>query len=94
MAYKRTSNKKEAKNEWKQVPDMVGFTVIGDRDRFSLSFEVCEGMRIGINGCRVFNGKNGPFISYPAWKDKSNSYHNYCYITLTDEEIQKIISVL
>ena len=94
MAYKRTSNKKEAKNEWKQVPDMVGFTVIGDRDRFSLSFEVCEGMRIGINGCRVVSGKNGDFISYPAWKDKSNSYHNYCYITLTDEETAKIISVL
>lgn len=94
MAYKRTSKQEEAANEWRNVPDMVGFSVIGDMDRFSLSFEVCEGMRIGINGCRIVNGKNGYFISYPAWKDKSGSYHNYCYINLTYEEIEKIISVL
>ena len=94
MAYQRKSNTKEATKEWKAVPDMPGFTVIGDRDRFSLSFEVCEGLRIGINGCRAIAGKNGDFISYPAWRDKSGSFHNYCYITLTDEETAKVISVL
>jgi len=91
MAYTR---KESQSNDWKAVKDMTGFSVIGTKDRFSISFEVCEGMRIGFNGCRVVSGKNGEFISFPAWKDKSGNYHDYCYITLTPEEVSKIIKAL
>ena len=93
MAYQRKTNETK-KNEWKQVPDMTGFSVIGTRDRFSISFEVFEGFRIGINGCRVVTGKNGDFISFPAWKGKDGSYHDHCYMTFSDEEKDKIISTL
>lgn len=89
MAYAR-----KQKQEWKDVKDMTGFTVIGTRERFSLSFDVCEGMRIGINGCRVVSGKNGDFISFPAWKDAQGNYHDYCYITLSPEETERIIKTL
>lgn len=91
MAYTR----KETQNSnWKEVKDMTGFSVIGTKDRFSISFEVCEGMRIGFNGCRVRSGQNGEFISFPAWKDKSGNYHDFFYITLTPDEVAKIIKAL
>lgn len=91
MAYTR---KKKTENAWKQVKNMTGFTVIGSRDRFSISFEPFEGFRIGMNGCRVVTGKNGDFISFPAWKDKDGNYHDHCYMTLTEEETSYIIETL
>ena len=92
MAYQRKNS--NTKQEWKQVKDMAGWSVIGTRDRFSISFEPFEGMRMGFNGCRVVSGKNGDFISFPAWKDNSGNYHDYCYITLTEEEVKNIISTI
>lgn len=94
MAYQRSNAKTEQKSNWIQIPDMVGFAVIGNRNRFSLSFEVCEGMRIGINGCRVATGGKGDFISFPSWKGKDGSFHKNAYITLTDDEQAKIIAAL
>lgn len=33
-----------------------------------------------IKGCRIVDGKNGPFISYPARKDeKTGKYWNHVY---------------
>lgn len=90
MAYKRT--KKES--NWKDVQGMTGFSVIGTPERFSISFAPFEGFRIGMNGCRVINGKNGDFISFPAWKDKDGNYHDHCYMTFSDEEIGAIIEAL
>ena len=67
MAYTRKTKKQ---NEWMAVDKMSGFSVIGSRERFSISFEPFDGMLIAIHGCRVVSGKNGDFISFPAWKDK------------------------
>lgn len=89
MAYAR---KKET--EWKEVKGLDGFTVIGNRTRFSLSIELDENLRVGLNGCRVVDGKNGLFISYPAWKDKTGNYHDYSYVTLTPEQTEQIIATL
>ena len=91
MAYTRT--KKETK-EWKNVEGMEGFSVIGTRDRFSINLDVTDDLRISMNGCRVVDGKNGLFISYPAWKDKEGNYHNHCYYTFSPEEVQMIAKAL
>ena len=89
MAY---AKKKET--EWKEVKGLDGFSVIGTKDRFSVSVELDKDLRIGLNGCRVVDGKNGPFISYPAWKDKEGTYHDYSYITLTADQADKVIAAL
>ena len=86
--------KKTKETEWKQVKGLDGFSVIGTRDRFSISVELDENLRIGLNGCRVIDGKNGAFISYPAWKDKEGNYHDYSYITLTADQADKVIAAL
>lgn len=82
------------KNDWNDVKGMEGFSVIGNKDRFSISFLVYEGLRIGVNGCRVVDGKKGEFISFPAWKDKDGDYHDYCYMTFDEKETKKIINAL
>lgn len=89
MAYSR-----KTEVTWKEVSGMDGFTVIGTKERFSISFEVTEDLRISVNGCKVVNGKNGEFISFPSWKDKSGNYHNYCYYTFSPEEQKRIIDTL
>ena len=89
MAY---AKKKET--EWTEVKGMDGFSVIGSRERFSLSVELDKDLRIGINGCRVVDGKNGLFISFPAWKDKEGNYHDYCYVTLNPDQVERIIAAL
>lgn len=91
MAYSKKVTKADG---WKAVKELSGVTVIGTKERFSISLEVCEGFRIGINGCRVASGSKGEFISYPAWKDKQGNYHNYCYMTFQPDEVDAIISTL
>ena len=91
MAYTRKTKKQ---NEWMAVNNMSGFSVIGSRERFSISFEPFDGMLIAIHGCRVVSGKNGDFISFPAWKDKEGNYHDYAYMTFVDEEKDAIINTL
>jgi len=91
MAYTRKTKKQ---NEWKAVKDMLGFSVIGSKERFSISFEPFEGMLIAIHGCRVVNGQNGEFISFPARKDKEGNYHDYAYMTFSEDEKKLIIDTL
>ena len=92
MAYTKT--KTETGSGWKAVKGLEGFTVIGSKDRFSVSCELEENFRIQINGCRVVEGKKGDFISYPAWKDKNGEYHNYAYITFSQENMKLIMEAL
>ena len=92
MAYAKKTETKD--NGWKAIQQMEGFTVIGSKDRFSISFQPAEDLRVQINGCRVIDGKNGPFISYPSWKDKDGNYHNYCYFQFTEEDAKLIMDAL
>lgn len=54
-----------------------------------------DSCKITLNNAFVIFGKiiqsdNGPFISYPSWKDKNGDYHNqaYCF----DKEINETIN--
>lgn len=89
MAYSRKTNA-----TWKEVSGMDGFTVIGSKERFSISYELTSDFRFTVNGCRVVDGKNGEFISFPAWKDKDGNYHQYCYFTFTPKETKMLIDAL
>ena len=90
MAYERKTNE----TKWNAVKGMDGFKTIGTKERFSISFDATDDLHISVNGCRVVNGKNGEFISFPAWKDKSGNYHNYCYYNFNADEIRMIIASL
>lgn len=47
---------------------------------------------VTIYGCKVVEGKNGDFISFPSHKGKDGKYYNHAYIKLTDEQAKDIIS--
>lgn len=47
---------------------------------------------VSIYNCRVVEGKNGDFISFPSHKGKDNKYYSHAYIKLTDEDQAEIIS--
>lgn len=47
---------------------------------------------VTIYGCKVVEGKNGDFISFPSHKGKDGKYYNHAYIKLSDEQSKDIIS--
>lgn len=47
---------------------------------------------INIYGCRVVEGKNGDFISFPSRKGSDGNYYAYAYVKLTEEDTKEIIS--
>jgi DNA-binding cell septation regulator SpoVG len=47
---------------------------------------------VTIYGCKVVEGKNGDFISFPSHKGKDGKYYNHAYIKLSDDQSKEIIS--
>lgn len=47
---------------------------------------------VTIYGCKVVEGKNGDFISFPSHKGKDGKYYNHAYIKLSDEAAADIIA--
>ena len=47
---------------------------------------------VTIYGCRVVEGKNGDFISFPARKGSDGNYYSHAYIKLTEDDTKQIIS--
>ena len=47
---------------------------------------------VTIYGCKVIEGKNGDFISFPSHKGKDGKYYNHAYIKLSDDQSKDIIS--
>ena len=49
---------------------------------------------VSIYNCRVVEGKNGDFISFPARKGSDGNYYSHAYIKLTDEDTQEIVGLV
>lgn len=46
---------------------------------------------VTIYGCKVVEGKNGDFISFPSHKGKDGKYYNHAWVKLSDEDSAAII---
>ena len=46
---------------------------------------------ITVYGCKVVEGKNGDFISFPSHKGKDGKYYNYVWVKLSDEDTAAIV---
>ena len=46
---------------------------------------------VTIYGCKVIEGKNGDFISFPSHKGKDDKYYNHVWIKLSDEDTAAIV---
>lgn len=49
---------------------------------------------VSIYNCRVVEGRNGDFISFPSRKGSDGSYYSHAYIKLTDEDTKKIVGLV
>ena len=49
---------------------------------------------VSIYGCRVVEGKNGDFISFPSRKGSDNNYYSHAYIKLTEDDTKNIVSLV
>lgn len=47
---------------------------------------------VSIYGCRVVEGKNGDFVSFPSYKAKDGKYYSHAYIKLSDVDTKNIVS--
>lgn len=47
---------------------------------------------VSIYGCRVVEGKNGDFVSFPSYKAKDGKYYSHAYIKLSDADTKNIVS--
>lgn len=45
---------------------------------------------VTIYGCKIAEGKNGQFVSFPSRKGKDGKYYSYAYIALSEDD-QKVI---
>lgn len=47
-----------------------------------------------IYNCRVATGKNGDFISFPQYKGSDGKWYNNVYVSLTEEDSNKILELV
>ena len=47
---------------------------------------------VTIYGCKVIEGKNGDFISFPSHKGKDGKYYNHAWVKLSDDDTAAIVN--
>ena len=47
---------------------------------------------VNIYGCRVVEGKNGDFVSFPSRKGSDDKYYSHAFYKLSEAETKDIIS--
>ena len=76
----------------KEVNVEVNAKVVRANQVEDLVFFDVEINGVTIYGCKVVEGKNGDFISFPSHKGKDGKYYNHAYIKLSDDQAKDIIS--
>lgn len=68
----------------------MNVTVKWFNDNFNVILSSKEGKPpfLEIKGCRIANGSNGPFVSYPSKKLDSGKYWNHVYAS---EEFNQVV---
>ena len=89
----KTNTKSMAKEADLEVEIADGICLaIYDRPGENDSCKITLGNAFVIFG-KIIQSDNGPFISYPSWKDKNGDYHNqaYCFDRKINETIKEML---
>ena len=49
---------------------------------------------VSIYGCRIVEGKNGDFVSFPSRKGNDGKYYAHAYIKLSTQDVDTIESLI
>lgn len=92
MAYQRKQNNTETKTTRKVEPLKVTECVVTRAHRFENGGEVFDLRLNGITiyGCRLVDGKNGTFVSFPSRKGNDGKYYAHAFALLDDKTIEDI----
>lgn len=91
MAYKRKQNNEKQQPKERQYLHVTDCKVTRAR-RFDNGGEVFDLLLNGISiyGCRLVDGANGTFVSFPARKGSDGKYYSICYAVLDDATVESI----
>lgn len=79
------------KKEANEVVNVVAKVTRANQVNDTVFFDM-EVNGVTIYGCKVIEGKNGDFVSFPSHKGKDGKYYNYAYVKLSDEATSDIVS--
>lgn len=60
-------------------------------DDGAITFDM-EINEVKIYGCRLVDGKNGKFVSFPSRKGKDGNYYSYAFYKLTNDDTANIVA--
>lgn len=92
---KKPNTSKESKEKKESTFKVDSFEVSRAKcwDNGGVTFDLeVNGMK--IYGCRVSEGKNGDFISFPSRKGSDGKYYNYVYIPFQEEDQKTILEAV
>lgn len=98
MAAKKTSkkdSKKTSKKEFKDI-EVISLEVTRAREYDDIFFFDMVLNGINIYGCRLIEGENGWFVSFPSKKPtkKGGKWYNHCWAKLPDDAVGEICSAV
>lgn len=91
MAYQRKKKMDKQKETNKPEPITVDFlkvTRVKRGDNWEIFDMDLNGVQ--IYGCRIVDGKNGTFISFPSRRGTDGKYYSHAYAVLDDAAVQSI----
>ena len=91
------NKKTEAKTEQKQTADCLVVTSLEVTRAHSWGEGKGASFDMKLNGvslynCRVVEGKNGDFISFPSYKGNDGKYYSHYWAKLSEENTKEIIA--
>lgn len=98
MATKKTSKKDSKKTSKKEVKEIEVYSleVTRAREYDDIFFFDMVLNGVCIYGCRLIEGENGWFVSFPSKKPakKGGKWYNHCWAKLPDDALGAICSVV
>lgn len=98
MATKKNIKKDSKKNSKKEVKEIevISLEVTRAREYDDIFFFDMVLNGVSIYGCRLIEGENGWFVSFPSKKPakKGGKWYNHCWAKLSDDALGEICSAV
>ena len=91
MAYQRKKNMEKQKE--KKEPEFIKVdSLVVTRVKRGQDWEIFDMQLNGVNiyGCRIVDGKNGSFVSFPSRRGTDGKYYSHAFAMLDDDAVKSI----
>ena len=88
----KVNTKKSETKTTKAVDHEIEVTRAHQFETGEIIFDFKIGGDITIYGCRLVEGKNGQFVSFPSRKGKDGNYYSHVFVKLSEDDVANIIA--